>query len=580
MFLKFIKFLISITIIMYQSALYSQSISSNKFDSKNFSKYFSGIIAFENQNNSDALKFFDSSKILLNEHNPYLKKYISSLVLENKISRAINLIKNNKEKKNINFFDAYFLLFIDSLKRDDFNNADKFLIKAFRYVKKDELNLAILETLKQYIHVFQEKEFLKDEKNFGNLSLIAKTFQKCFLNDPKTDSHFVNLVEKVDEDFSRYKFFYINYLISEDRIIEANKIVKNINSINSTLLLSQAKNWLDEDNSIKFNNVFSCQNPNDIISEFLFLISNLYSSYDNLEKSNFYLNLSNYLNPKFKFNLTLIAENYYNEDDYIESKKILLKFNKNDGIYNWYQIKKRAKIIYQSDGEEESISFIISKFNTIKDPSIRIVYDMANILKNFKKFETAIGYYNEVISKTKKFDISYAELLYRRGGCYERIREYNKSDQDLLKSLEIKPNDAYVLNYLAYSWLERNYKIEVAIEMLERAHKEERNDPYILDSIGWAYYLIGDFIKAEKFLTQAIKLMPDDPIVNDHYGDILWMMDRKIQARYYWKSVLAIEDADEDMKKNINDKLLFREYVLIYKIKQLIILLLIKLRTY
>ena len=144
---------------MYQSALYSQSISLNKFDSKNFSKYFSGIIAFENQNNSDALKFFDSSKILLNEHDPYLKRYISSLVLENKISKAINLIKSNKEKKNINFFNAYFLLFIDSLKRDDFNIADKYLSKAFEYIKKDEINLAILETLKQYTHVFKKKNF-------------------------------------------------------------------------------------------------------------------------------------------------------------------------------------------------------------------------------------------------------------------------------------------------------------------------------------------------------------------------------------------------------------------------------------
>ncbi len=286
---------------MYQSALYSQSITSNKFDSKNFSKYFSGIIAFENQNNSDALKFFNSSKILLNEHDPYLKRYISSLVLENKISKAINLIKSNKEKKNINFFDAYFLLFIDSLKRDDFNIADKFLSKAFEYIKKDEINLAILETLKQYTYVFKKKEFLKDEKNFGNLSLIAKTFQKCYLNDPKTDSHFVNLIEKVDEDFSRYKFFYINYLISKNRIIKANQIVENINSINSTLLLSQAKKWLNEGDLIKFNQVFSCQNPNDIISEFLFLISNLYSSYDNFEKSNFYLNLSNFLNPNICF---------------------------------------------------------------------------------------------------------------------------------------------------------------------------------------------------------------------------------------------------------------------------------------
>ena len=65
--------------------------------------------------------------------------------------------------------------------------------------------------------------------------------------------------------------------------------------------------------------------------------------------------------------------------------------------------------------------------------------------------------------------------------------------------------------------------------MLEIAYKAESNDPYIIDSIGWAYYLINDFFKAEKFLKRAVELMPDDPIVNDHYGDILWKLDRKIK---------------------------------------------------
>ena len=540
---------------MYQSALYSQSISSNKFDSKNFSKYFSGIIAFENQNNSDALKYFDSTKILLNEHDPYLKRYISSLVLENKISRAINLIKSNKEKKNINFFDAYFLLFIDSLKRDDFNTADKFLSKAFEYVKKDEINLAILETLKQYNHVFEKKEFLKDEKNFGNLSLIAKTFQKCYLNDHKTDSHFVNLIEKVDEDFSRYKFFYINYLISKDRIIEANQIVENINSINSTLLLSQAKNWLNKGDLIKFNQFFSCQNPNDIISEFLFLISNLYSSYDNYEKSNFYLNLSNFLNPEFVFNLSLVAENHFLNNNFEKAKKILKAFKKKDDFYYWYRVKVEAKIIAKKKNLNQSLNYIVSKFNEINNPNEKMIFDLANFYKNAKEYELSIKYYTNILNNLKDESIIKSDLLYRRGGSYERLGNYKKADEDLLKSLKINPDEPYVLNYLAYSWLERDYKINEAIEMLENAYSVKKNDPYIIDSIGWGYFLINDYFKAEKFLRKALELMPEDPIVNDHYGDILWKLDRKIEARYFWNNVLEMDDAEREMIENVNIKI-------------------------
>ena len=149
-----------------------------------------------------------------------------------------------------------------------------------------------------------------------------------------------------------------------------------------------------------------------------------------------------------------------------------------------------------------------------------------------------------------------SDILYRRGGSYERLKNYQDSDKDLLHALKITPNNADILNYLAYSWLERDYKINQAIEMLEIAYKAESNDPYIIDSIGWAYYLINDFFKAEKFLKRAVELMPDDPIVNDHYGDILWKLDRKIQARYFWSNVLEMEDAEEDMLKKINIKMI------------------------
>jgi len=150
----------------------------------------------------------------------------------------------------------------------------------------------------------------------------------------------------------------------------------------------------------------------------------------------------------------------------------------------------------------------------------------------------------------------YSEILYRRGSCYERIKKYKDSDKDLLKSLEINPDDAYVLNYLAYSWLERGHKIDIALQMLEKAYEVKSNDPYIIDSIGWAYYLINNYTKAEIFLKRAVELMPEDPIVNDHYGDILWKLDRKIQARYFWESVLNLKETEEEMKKNIRDKLI------------------------
>ena len=555
MLINKIKFIFLI-FILYQNPSHSKSNSFEDINSKNLSRYFSGIVAFENNENSSALEFFNSSKVLLNRHDPYLKRYVKSLVLENKILQAINVVRNNKDKNNTNFFDAQFLLILDSLKKKDFVNASVYLKKTISLDELDRFNLAILESLNQYIYAFKEKKILDNRQNFGKLSLISETFQRCYLGNNETDTYFTNLINDNDADYSRYIFFYLSYLIENNRFEDVKKIVKDLDYINTTLLLSQGKSWLQKKNKEKLTEVFSCKNPNDIIGEFLFLISNLYSSQDNFEKSNFYLNLSNFLNPKFVFNLSLVVENQYLNGEYKKAKKTLKRFKKEDDFYYWYRLKKEAQIIAKQRNKKESLNYITAEFKKINKPNNKIIFDIANFYKNSKEYEQAIKYYTKIIKNIDELHNMKSDLLYRRGGSYERLGEYEKADQDLLDALKIDPDDAYILNYLAYSWLERDYKINEAIEMLERAYASKKNDPYIIDSIGWAYYLIDDYSKAEKFLKRAVELMPDDPIVNDHYGDILWKLNRKIQARYFWNNVLRMEEAEKEMIENIYIKII------------------------
>jgi tetratricopeptide (TPR) repeat protein len=555
MFNKLVKAL-ALFLLFYQTQVYSKSASFNDFNSRDLTNYFSGIIAYENKENTDALKFFNASKVLINKHNSYLKRYVNSLVLENKVAQAINIIKNKNNKNNIDFFNAYILLVIDSLKKNNFKKAEKYLIQSLKFKDQKRFNLVISETLRQYIYTFKNKKILKSKQNFGNLSLISQSFQRCYLEEKNTGSFFLNLINNQQGDYSRYIFFYINYLIDNQKIDEAKAVGNQLEYINSTLLLTQTKSWLDKNKMKEFNKIFSCKNHNDVISEFLFLISNLYSSQDDIEKSNFYLNLSNYLNPKFKFNLTLVAENFYLNKEYDKVKTVLKKFDKKDEFYYWFRVKKEAQIIIREKSNEDGINFISTKFDNISDQNLKMFFDMANFYKNSKKYEKAIDYYTQIISTLDENSDIRSDVLYRRGGSYERLGNYIKADKDLLNSLEINPDDAYVLNYLAYSWLERDYNIDEAFQMLEKAYSLKNNDPYIIDSIGWAYYLIDNYVEAEKYLKRAVELMPEDPIVNDHYGDILWKLNRKIQARYFWKNVLSLEDTDEDIRKNIQLKMI------------------------
>ena len=149
-------------------------------------------MAFQNNNNIEALKFFSLSKSLIDDHNPYIKRYVTSLVLERKVTQAIKVINSNKSKIDQNFFDANLLIILDSLKKNDFNNANIAINKALQNEKEDRFNVAILELLKEFIFVFKEKKLTKDKKNFGDLSLIAETFQRCYLDDSKTENFFSN----------------------------------------------------------------------------------------------------------------------------------------------------------------------------------------------------------------------------------------------------------------------------------------------------------------------------------------------------------------------------------------------------
>jgi len=560
MLIKLFKFVL--ILLFYQSPLYSKSETLNDFNSKHLSNYFSGIVAYENNDNSQALKFFKSSKFLIKQHNSYLENYIYTLVLEGKVQYATNEIKKNLTKDNSNFFEAHLILALDSLKKKNYKKSKDHLQKSYEFINNDRFALIIAETLKQYLYVFEENKISNTKNKFGNFSFINEVFQRCYLDDKNIQTYFVNLINNRDNaitqnaDYSRYIFFYIDYLIENNRYKEAKDISDNLDYLSSSLLISQGKKWIEDRRLEEFKKIFSCNDTTDIVSEFFFLVSNLYSSQENYEKSNFYLNVSHYLNPKFKFNLSLLAENYYLNKDYEKTSKILESFNKKDEFYYWFKLKKKAQIISKKQNIDKSLDFINLNFKKIKNPSIKIIFDIANFNKNAKKYKDAIKYYDQIISKIDINSKLYAEILYRRGGSYERLGDYVNSDKDLLKSLKVNPDDAYVLNYLAYSWLEREHKIDLSLQMLEKAYAKQRNDPYIIDSIGWAYYLVDDYVKAETFLKRAVELMPEDPIVNDHYGDILWKLDRKIQARYFWNNVLNLDETEDKMKKDIKDKLI------------------------
>ena len=552
---KFKLFLL-VCIFLYQTSVCSKINEAEDFNPKYLSDYLSAVISYGNQNNEESVKYFNLSKVLIDEYKEYLKDYVFALVLNSQVEKAINQIELKKNQDNSNFFEADLLLLIDNFKKKKFRQNVALLSDLKRYQNQNNYNFIIYETLNSYNNLFLNKVSSNQKNNFGKLSSINEALQFCYLNSKESESKFINLINSDDGDYSRYLFFYLNYIINKNDLDSAKQISETIKDIGSSLLIAQTKNWIQSSKFDKIKEVFSCQNETDLLSEFFFLISNFLALEKNYEKSNFFAQISIYLNPKFYFNFTHLIENYLENEKFNNAKSLLKKFKKKDKIFYWFRLKKTFEIISLEQNSKESLKYIEEKFNNYNNPPINILLDMANIYKRNKQFKKSIKMYTSVLNKIDQSTNIYAEILYRRGGSYERIGDYSNSDKDLIQSLSIKPNDPYVMNYLAYGWLERNYKINEAIMMLEKAYKQKTNDPFIIDSVGWGYYLVDDFINAEKFLRKAIQLMPKDPIVNDHYGDVLWKLNRKIQAKYYWESAINSGEINEEIKSKISFKLL------------------------
>ena len=576
MYLSLSKIFIYILIFFsFLSNFNAYSSNQNKFYSKkNISNYFLGIVSSNNNDNKLALQYLSNLSLLKNNHDQFNRELVFALVQTQKISQAFLYLKKLKTK-NINFFHANLLLGINYFLEKKYKKSIVYFNSIIQNNKFSNFEKLIAQLLLSYVQVFENPSYDQTvvlnfiPPNYKNFVLIRNAFVNCYLDNKKVDAGFLKLINPDSLNFTRYNFFYINFLLSKNRKDEALKILtkdKNVNILESNLLLHQTRLWVNEQKINKVKEIFSCRNPNHLISEFFYLIANLYSGEKDYTLSNFYLNLSLYLNPDFTFNKTLLAENYYYLQDYQNSKQIYLKFNSNNKVFDWHAKKRLVWIKNKTESTESAIDFLNKSFSELKNPTIQNYYDLANFYKDFEEYKESVQHYTKVLNNIandypfaslRRLNSVYSKILYKRGMSYERLKLWKKSEDDLVQSLSLRPEEPYVLNYLAYSWLERNINLDKSIKMLQLAFNMKKNDPYIIDSLGWGMYLIGRYEEAEKLLQKAVELMPLDPIVNDHYADILWKLNKNLQANYFWNYVLNLKTTESEMKDKINEKLIF-----------------------
>ena len=145
-------------------------------------------------------------------------------------------------------------------------------------------------------------------------------------------------------------------------------------------------------------------------------------------------------------------------------------------------------------------------------------------------------------------------LLYMRGIALERSGQWAAAEKDLVAALAQQPNEPDLLNYLGYAWIDRGQRLAEAMDMVKRAVAANPRSGAMVDSLGWAYYRIGDFRNAVEKLEEAVLLSPADPEINNHLGDAYWRVGRQIEARFQWSRALSL-DPPAEIKADAEAKL-------------------------
>ena len=293
-------------------------------------------------------------------------------------------------------------------------------------------------------------------------------------------------------------------------------------------------------------------NLNDAIAELFSTIASSFRSDFTNSFSVIYLYFSLYLKDDFEVAQLYLAELLENNNEY-EKANILYEKTKPSSSFYWHSKLKKARNLELLGDNKKSILILEEMSNEKKDryDSLKLLGD---IYRNHNKYDESIKFYDEAVLRIKKVSSEHWDLLYSRGMAYERNNQWELAEKDFLKILELRPNEPDVLNYLGYSWIEKDINLDQAKKFILKAVNLRPRDPYIVDSLGWAYYNLKEYNKAVEELERAVSLKPTDPIINDHLGDAYLKVNRELEALYQWKKAIQF-NSEEDLRIKIEDKI-------------------------
>ena len=291
------------------------------------------------------------------------------------------------------------------------------------------------------------------------------------------------------------------------------------------------------------------------IAEALFSLSRSFQRQDPFQASLF-SRLAIYADPNFAIAKLRLGDVLLREDRIADGIKVYESIAA-DRDYGW-AARLRIARSYNFLDQMEKGAAILKKMATERTDRIDALITLGDIYRRRMKYQDAADAFTAAKKRVSVFEERHWQLLYWNAASHERLKKWPVAEQDFLKALELRPDEPTILNYLGYSWVEQGKNLNRARQMIENAVRQMPQAGYIVDSLGWVQYRLGDIAGAVKNLERAVLLSPGDPTINEHLGDAYWKVGRRLEARFQWERALSLEPEKDQIPaitRKLNDGL-------------------------
>ena len=292
--------------------------------------------------------------------------------------------------------------------------------------------------------------------------------------------------------------------------------------------------------------------PSEGLAEVFYGIGDALAGEGGLDMGIIFLQFSLYLKPDFPIAHVALAEAYEG------AKKYDLEMDAFDQIPEssplWLNVQIQKAFALNALDRVDDAKGLLEKLIAKNPKDIRPLDALGNILRSHERYGEARDYYTRAIALLAKPGKENWTLYYSRGVCNERLHDWPSAEADLKRALELSPDESLVLNYLGYTWVDQGHNLKTGMDYIRKAVKLKPDDGYYVDSLGWAYFKLGNLPAAVEQLERAVELKPDDPVVNDHLGDAYWRIGRILEAKYQWQQALTLKP-DSDQTTELEKKL-------------------------